>query len=241
MAHSALHHIQQLYQQGYTALEGHFNASECQDMRDILDGYWRSQGSPSLEPEFGYTIHPLLARTPALAPYLDQQLLVEVLGGTLRDRAHLVHLGARISGPQSGDRISWHHHYGWGPEEFPKRTRIERLLVGVYVDGTQPETGAFVALPRTFEEPFQAPIDGGLQAWPGEVHVALPPGSIAIFDTALWHAARRGTGTENRRLWGCHIQGWADTRPHPEDNEVDAALIQQYLPLHPHLLSLVQP
>ncbi len=77
------------------------------------------------------------------------------------------------------------------------------------------------------------------EAWAGEIKVEMPPGSIAVFDTALWHAAAKGTGTVARRLWGGHYQGWDETGTHPEDNEVDSPTIADQLPALPQLRALL--
>jgi ectoine hydroxylase-related dioxygenase (phytanoyl-CoA dioxygenase family) len=61
-----------------------------------------------------------------------------------------------------------------------------------------------------------------VEAWPGEVEVLLPPGSVAIFDTTLWHSAKAGTQPGLRRLFGAHYQGWSETRVHGEDNACDS-------------------
>ena len=244
------HHVDELYLQGYTALEGLYSPEECERMREIMDGFWRSQGSPSLtDDEGGFTIHPMMPKVPEMAPFLDRPEPIEVMRRTLRDEVRLVHLGARVSGPLSAQRISWHNHYAsngdgppnaWDKESLPQRDRIERVLGGIYVDGTMPESGAFITLPREFRDPLGKPIGGLHDEWPGEVRVAMPPGSFAIFDTALWHAAMRGTGSAKRRLWGAHFQGWNDPRPHPEDNAVDAPEIERYKQERPRLRALIQ-
>lgn len=221
-------HVNELYEQGFTALPGLFSAAECRQMRDIIDDYWRSQGSPSLAAaDFGFTIHPMLTKVPAITPFLNRPEPVEIMRQALRDEVRLVHVGARVSGPQSVPRIAWHNHYTstepgqpsvWHADDLPKRDRIERLLGGVYVDGTLPDSGPLIVLPRRHNDPLGQPLGPPQEEWPGERKVQVPPGSFTIFDTALWHAAARGTGTAARRLWGSHYQGWNDSRPHPEDN-----------------------
>lgn len=243
-------HVDELYTQGYTALCGLYSPAECEQMRDIMDSFWRSKGSPSLSNnEGGFTIHPMMPNVPDMAPFLDRAEPLEVIKRTIRDDVRLVHLGARVSGPMSAARISWHNHYAsngaglpnaWDIDAIPQRDRIERVLGGIYVDGTMPETGAFITLPRKFQDPLGAPLGGLHDEWAGEVKVAMPPGSYAIFDTALWHAAMRGTGHGMRRLWGAHYQGWNDPRPHPEDNDVDANEIAAHKEAHPRLKALLQ-
>lgn len=166
--------------------------------------------------------------------------MIETLSGALQDEAHLVHLGARISGPQSVARLPWHNHYAWDGALLPQRTRIERLLIGIYVDGTETAAGPFIALPRRLNDPLGTPLGALYAAWPGEAQIEIPCGSIAIFDTALWHAAARGTGQSVRRLWGAHFQGWNDARTHPEDNAVNVPEIAAHKAAHPHLKRILE-
>ena len=237
---NTLQHIEALNERGFTFLPSLYDAAECAAMRRILDDYWMSQGSPSLAGgAFGFTIHPMMTRVPDMAPFLDRAEPIDVVAGALCDDVRLVHLGARISGPQSVMRLPWHNHYSWDTENLAKRDRIERLLIGIYVDGTQEESGPFIALPRAFNEELGAPRDAMDEAWPGEERVEMPPGSVAIFDTALWHAAARGTSGNARRLWGAHFQGWSDARPHPEDNAVNAPEIAAHKRAHPRLKRLI--
>jgi hypothetical protein len=208
-------------------------------MRGIMDDYWKSQGSPPLEENgFGFAIHPMMPRVPEMAQFLDAPEAIEILGAALRDDVRLVHLGARISGPQSAARIGWHNHYAWDAEKLPQRARLERLLTAIYVDGTTPASGSLVALPRGFNDAQGTPPGPG--AHPGEMRVNAPAGSMVIFDTALWHDAERGTGKGIRRLWGTHFQGWSETRAHPEDNEVNPPAIAVYKSRMPRLRALIE-
>jgi len=232
-------HVTELYENGFTVLPAYFDAEDCQRMRDILADYWKSQGSPPLEENaYGLGIHPMLPSVPAMAPFLDAPAAIEVLGEALRDEPRLMHVGARISGPQSAQRIGWHDHYSWDAQNLPKRDRLERILLAIYVDGSTPESGSLVALPRRFNDPSGKPPAAG--AHPDEVKVNAPPGSIVIFDTALWHDAERGTGSGLRRLWGTHFQGWSDDRAHPEDNEVDPPQIAEAKNQSPRLKAMIE-
>ncbi len=133
-------------------------------MRDIMDDFWRSQGSPSLASHaFGFTIHPMMARVPRTAPFFERDEPNEIMRRALGKEPRLVHMGARVSGPASVPRIPWHHHYGnsgqseWNPDDLSTRTRLERVLSGVYVDGTLPASGPFIALPRRCADPLGDP------------------------------------------------------------------------------------
>ncbi|MEO6909158.1 MAG: phytanoyl-CoA dioxygenase family protein [Abditibacteriaceae bacterium] len=232
-------HTTALYEKGFTVLPAFYDAADCQDMREIMDDYWKSQGSPSLQQnDFGFAIHPMLPQVPEIAKYLDASEPLEILSEALRQEARLMHVGARISGSQSAPRIGWHNHYSWGEGNLPKRNRLERILTAVYVDGTTPESGSLIALPRQFNDPQgDCPNEG---EHPDEIKVNAPAGSVVIFDTALWHDAERGTGNGIRRLWGTHFQGWSDCRTHPEDNEVDTPKISSFKNHLPRLKAIVE-
>jgi hypothetical protein len=237
-------HVAEMYEQGFTVLPAYFDSAAIQKQRDILDSYMNGHANPSQQTgNFGFTIHPMMPNVPEMAPFLDVPEAIEIAGGAMKDEVRLAHLGARISGAQSSPRIDWHHHYpngnGWEEENLLKRDRIERLLIGFYPDGTMPEVGPLIAMPRRLNDPLGEPLGDRLEAWPDEQRVEAPPGSIVIFDTALWHSAARGTGDALRHLWGTHCQGWSDPRPHPEDNLVDAPEIAEYKNKHPRLKKLI--
>jgi len=222
-------HVREVYEQGFTYVPAFYSPAECAQMREIIDAYWRSKGSPALNlAEFGFTIHPLLAAVPNLIPFMDRPILRDLLGEVLMDEPRCAHLGSRMSDVQCVERLPWHHHYGWDNNGLLGRKRIERVLWSPYVDGSMDEVGPVVMYPRRVDDPI-GDMRGPLQqAWPGEVALKMPPGSMTVFDTAVWHSAKRGTQPGRRRLWGAHFQGWNDPRNHPEDNAVDVPEANQF-------------
>lgn len=207
----------ELEERGFTALRAVFSPAECAEMRRLLDAHHTAVGAPALL-DFGLGIHPLVDQVPEMAVFYRhpaiQATAQEILGGPVV----LAHTGARLADERSVGVLNWHHHYGWPVGGLARRRRLERLLVGVYVDGSTPESGCLVALPRRMNDPLDPPLPGLQCDWPGQVEVHAPPGSIVFFDTALWHGARRGTRPGRRRLWGAHIQRADDPREHLEDN-----------------------
>ena len=151
----------------------------------------------------------------------------------------MTHAGARISDERSDAAIGWHEHYSWDKSAIPTRTRCERVLGGIYVDGSTAAAGNLIALPRRFNDPLGAAPGAPQAPWPNEVIVEAPPGSWSIFDTALWHTARRGSQPGKRRLFGCHFQAWSNPRPHPEDNDVNPPAIAGYKKTSPLLHGLL--
>ena len=209
--------VQDVHERGFCTLESLFSAAECQEMRDRLGAYWRAQGSPVLK-DFGMGIHPLIPRIPELKRFLIHPAIMEVLGEAFGEEARLMHGGARLSDRDSSPAIGWHHHYAWDAARLPGRSRCERLLAGIYVDGSNAQSGPITGIPRRFNEPLGAePIGDD----PREVAVDVPAGSVVIFDTAFWHRAKRGNAPAVRHLFGAHYMPVSDTRTHPEDNDVN--------------------
>lgn len=231
---------QQLLEQGFCSFEGVLSEEEQAAIRESIDGYWRAHEGPDKQDGFGMGIHPLMPVLPKLGVHLAHPVIVDTLREVFGEEPRLVHAGARISSQASAPRISWHHHYSWDESTLPGRTRPERVLAGVYVDGTMPSTGALVTLPRAFNDPIGELRGDHMQAWEGEMDVVMPPGSIALFDTALWHAAKAGNQPGLRRLFGAHYQGWSETRSHPEDNACDVPEIEPYKQVNARLRGLVE-
>ena len=230
--------VEQYLTKGFCAYESVLSASEQDQIRRALDGYCQAKNGTT--EGFGVAIHPLLAQIPELAPFLAHPLIVDTLAAVLQDDVHLVHAGARVSNEASYPRLHWHQHYGWDESEVPGRPRPTRALAGFYVDGTSDESGPLIILPRRFDEPIGPMRGGEFEAWPGEVEINLAPGSISIFDTTLWHAAKTGTKPGLRRLFGAHFQGWSNPRPHIEDNPCNVPEIEEYKHREPRLRALVE-
>jgi hypothetical protein len=76
-------------------------------------------------------------------------------------------------------------------------------------------------MPRHFDDALGPLTGGSIDDWPGQVEIALCPGSAVVIDSALYHTAKRGTAAGIRYLWGGHFQGWSDSRAHGEDQEMD--------------------
>jgi hypothetical protein len=205
-----------IMEQGYCTIDSVFTPDECQDMRDRLQTYWRAQGAPPMK-SFGFTIHPMLPRIPELKRFLIHPVLINAISEMFNEEAVLKHGGARMSDDRCEPAIGWHDHYAWDPARIPQRKRCERLLAGIYVDGSNAASGPLTAIPRRYNEPLGNAPQGDD---PREVAIDCPPGSIVIFDTALWHRAKRGNARAIRHLFGGHYMPKSDLRPHPEDNDV---------------------
>ncbi len=209
-------------------------------MRRLLDKHWESMGKPPMT-GFGVGIHPLLPVLPDLAPFFAYEPAIQTMAQLFNDTPRLVHAGARLSDLSSSSAIGWHHHYNnWDASLIPARTYCERVLYAVYVDGSNDDAGPLVVLPRKYNEPLQTPPGPINEDWPGQIIVNLPPGSGIIFDTALWHTAKRGSADSIRHLFGTHFQAWSDPRSHREDNLIDTPAVDAVCNANPLLKSIIR-
>ena len=231
---------QEVYEQGFCVLEGLFSAEELADMTSIFEEHWRAKGSPPME-NWGFGINPVAVETPGLVPYYARPEIVETLKLVLGDEVRLVHAGARMSDVASDAAIGWHQHYGgWDESALATREKIERLLVAIYVEGSNDAIGPLVVLPRGANDPLgETPADVKADL-PGQVVAQTSPGAVVIFDTTLWHTAHRGNQPGTRHLFGAHLQGWSETRPHPEDNACDVPEVAKFKAANPLLRGLLE-
>lgn len=224
---------------GFCLLPAVFSESERREMTAILRGYWERIGRPTLG-GFGVAIHPLLQHLPDMAPFFAKPVVVDTVAGVLRDDVRLAHTGARLSDETSSASIGWHDHYAWDPGGLARRGKPERVLFGCYVQGSDAAAGPLVVLPRRVNEALEAKGEAAAD-WPGQIEIEAPPGSVVIFDTALWHTAKRGRAPGHRYLWGAHCQGWNDPRPHPEDNASTRPEMLGYLNADLRLRGMLEP
>jgi hypothetical protein len=229
-------------QNSYYILPSLFTPQQCAHIASLFDAHWESKGRPAL-PGFGMAVHPLFDLIPDIAPYYAHPLLLDTLADILADQPRLVHTGARVSNQDSNALLGWHEHYGWDKSALSNRTRPERVLFGCYVRGSNPENGPLIVHPRKFNDPLTPCPVGAQENWPGQIAVNAPPGSVVIFDTALYHTAARGTHPGFRYLFGAHVQGASNTRPHGEDNitPTDTPALAAHKAANPRLKKFLNP
>jgi hypothetical protein len=208
----------EVFDRGFCVLESAWSSKECALAERLLLNVWEKRGRPPLA-GFGMAVHPLLEHAPDFAPLFDRPVALDVLAEVFQDEPRLAHTGARLSNEESDAQIGWHEHYAWDHARLAGRPKIERVLFSGYTRGSNADTGPLVVLPRRFDAPAEVPPLGLHDDWPGQLIVEMPPGAAIIFDTALWHAAKRGTKPGFRFLFGTHCQGWSNPMPHREDNK----------------------
>ena len=228
----------EVYEVGYCIIESVYSEEECRQMRKVLQGHWHARGSPRML-DFGFSFQ-LLVKAPGIAPYLDRRIVIDTMAEVFQDNVRFAHGGCRRADENSKEVIHWHDHYRWDEGEIAGRERIKRVLANVYVDGSSAEVGHLIVLPRSFHDPLE-PKGEQYEPWPGQMIVEMPPGSVAIFDTLVFHTAVRGTRPGIRHVFGGHYQGWSYDRPHREDNPVNVPEIERFKDEFPGLKSLVEP
>jgi hypothetical protein len=237
---------QGLLEVGYAVLPALLGESErahaCQVHDELI-----SNGRCSDQGDWGFGIHPLLSIDTRLCPLFAHPLVTAVCEAALGGRIHLKHAGSRVevAGRNArAARISWHNHAftpslrDIQPGDPRRGRRPVRLLYGWYLDGSSPEVGSLVVLPRCWDEPLAPPLRPGHEPWPHEVALRAPPGSAVLFTSDLWHCATTGSLTRCRRLTGAHVQDARHSEPHPEDHDFSGAELAQARLHHPAFAQL---
>ena len=231
----------QVSEQGYCVVESVYDEQECTQIRAIFKELCHKKGGFSNEqPTIGF--HPLLEWGPEMAPFYAKPILVDLMAEIFNDNVRLAHSGAAVFNNALASPVltGWHNHYAWEiPETGLQRYHPERVLCGVYVDGTMPDVGPLIVFPRKLNALIHNAGEANAE-WKGQETVSIPPGSAVIFDTAVWHCSRRGNSGGLRHIWGGHYQGWNNPTPHPEDNTADNSTVAAYKNQSPLLKKLLE-
>ena len=234
--------VQQVFDTGYCVLEGFFGQQAREQIVSVLQQVWTDAECPSMGGVFGFVLHPLLKFAPELAPFYAQAEIIDLMAEVLQDEVRLAHSGAILC-DETRSFCHWHCHLNGDRfnQWYPKRKNhhgVDRLLCNVYLHGSDQATGELLVWPRKTTDSWQKAFDDLLNEWNGQAVVACPPGSAVIFDTALFHAARRPTQAGHRYIWGGHYQGKNNLTSHREDNWFESSLIEQYRQDYPLFASL---
>ena len=235
--------VASLLERGYCVVEGSLDARQCALATEVLDGL--IAGGQAHETAMGYVIHPLCTRDGRIHDLFCDPTVLAIMAGVFEDDVRLMHSGSRVS-DQRSPRLGWHAHpYTAEESQIPpgdhlRGSRPVRLLCNWYVDGSTPESGPLVVLPRRYDDPLAPPALGRGEPWPGEVAVTCAPGSAVIFSIDLWHCALAGTADGRRRLFGGHFQGWNNPRPHREDQVHEGPVIEASFGRNPTFAGLLQ-
>lgn len=174
---------------GYLLFPGFFAPEEIEQYKADMDRLMvdRSQGG---------TI-PFLCEYPHLGPLISHPDVMSVVGQVMGPgfAFHHLHAVAQRAGTPG---VHWHQDY----EQEPQTNRSHLMVhVFYYFDGLNGEVGDLLVLPGTQTTVIQSNAlkQLGTEPLPGEVVVnELPPGSMVLVHSALWHARRAQPGGEGR-------------------------------------------
>ena len=233
--------VTDLCARGYCVLESVYGENERRQIRRILTDAWQRASEPPMGGRFGFVMHPLLKYAPEMAPYYLKNEILDLLALVLQDEVRLAHSGALLC-DETRDFCDWHYHLNtehrseevmWDLQRLDHLGHFDRVLCNVYLDGSNDDVGPLVVSPRRLTDPW-APASLQRQGdWPGQEVVYCPPGSAIVFDTGLFHSARRPQKPGRRFLWGGHYQGHHNTVPHREDNRYDGPEMSDYQKRYP--------
>jgi ectoine hydroxylase-related dioxygenase (phytanoyl-CoA dioxygenase family) len=231
--------MEQLITDGYFVHEGLIAEPQLAQLRDALDEVAAAErakdaiisGEPaplSGEPtRFGgqfirhlFDRHPLFLDFVKFAPTLS--VAREALGPQVRAR-----MSARISFPSHEyQQTEWHVHTAPPPNPMPPFYPFPHSLdVLIYLDAVNEANGLLYVLPGSHQR-FDIDIPArDFDDKPGQVAVALPPGSAVFLHNHLWHRATPTTpqGTIRRMLALTYYPAWSKGNlgdgPQPENGE----------------------
>jgi len=209
------HDVATFHETGAIVLPSYFSESEMQPYKEDMDHLdaLRKEGTPA----------PWMVQMPGLWQLITHPRTLAMVRQVMDGDFVFHHLHASRQGPGTPG-VHWHQDY----EQEPQTNR-SHLMVHVfhYFNGLNGEVGDLVYLPGS-----QSAVVGnnalkvlGEQVLPGEVVVDnLPPGSVVMVHSALWHCRRRKPGGENRpryfadssfcrkgiRWPSYHNQGWRE-------------------------------
>ena len=205
----------------------------CARMEALLVDAWQRDNRDTMGGTFGSVFHPLLKHAPDLAPYYARPEVVSVIAEVLDDDVCLAHSGALLA-DETRQFCGWHMHLNgdqfnrWVPKPPDYGRQVERVLGNVYIHGSNGTTGELLVHPRKVTDSWEQPRGDLSVEWDEQEVLNCPPGSVVIFDTALWHAARSPSRACRRFLWGAHYSRKTDPRPHREDNWHDSPELQAH-------------
>ena len=174
--------------EGYLVIERFFTEEEregCKADIDLVEKQRKSGINP-----------PSLVSYPHLGPLICNSRIMEIVEDLMGSEFMFNHLHATRQ--DAGARgVNWHQDY----EQIPQSDRSHVMThFFYYFDGLNGEVGDLLLLPRSQNQVVSNSALWVLQTidLPGSITIDnLPPGSIAIVHSALWHARRAKPGGEN--------------------------------------------
>ena len=126
--------------------------------------------------------HPILEWEPEMAPFYAKPILVDLRAKVLNDEVRLANSGAAVFNNNLVSPIlsGWHNHYSWTvPETGLQCRNPERILCNIYVDGTMPDVGPLIVLPRNLNDSIYNQGETN-DKWTRQETVSISAGSAVI-------------------------------------------------------------
>jgi len=248
-------HAAELSERGFTVIPNLYPQDRLESLRAALlteyeaagrppvvaAGHLVEKGSYNTATAAGFAISRILTTRPEVAPLLLVDDGVAVLRRALGDDMRLEIAGGMIS-DRTRPFFKWHHHLGgvdelrWSEGKgYPRRSTPERVLMLVYLDAIDEQSGSLLVYPRRVTDPVEAPYPIEQLHWEGEVVVHVEPGTAVLLEQTTWHAALPQTRDGLRMFVGFYFA--ASSAPAPEardasleDFSTDVPLLSSVLP-----------
>ncbi|MFO7564877.1 MAG: hypothetical protein R6X02_19690 [Enhygromyxa sp.] len=247
-------HTRELIERGYTVFERLYEPEWVAALRADIEDIHAELGQPrcyllgnqELAPGInlcpaGLAVRPLLHMRPRWAADIVRPEVVAALRGALGDDMVLEVAGCVLS-DRSRPFFGWHAHVG-GIDDgvyrraggWPTVSKIQRIMTLTYLQDLDDDNGPMLVYPRRVGEPVVMPHDGDAEAWPGQIELRVPAGSLIALDECTWHAVRPKLDDGLRIFLGltyasadAPIGGWADEQLGAvADNEHASELLRE--------------
>jgi Phytanoyl-CoA dioxygenase (PhyH) len=174
--------------QGYVVLPGFLDKGEIDTLKAAVDRHASAQPRRHAyqDEHIGALVwHPRVA-----------EMVDELMGG--RYVFHHIHAARHDAGTKG---VAWHQDY----EQYPQTNRSHLMVhVFFYLNGLNGTVGDLLLVPgsHTFATDSHALTFLGTSDIPGSIAVDdVPPGSVLIVHSAMWHARRAKPGGEDSPRW----------------------------------------
>jgi hypothetical protein len=225
--------VRELFERGYTVFERAYSTEEVDYFRDRLTRVYDEIGRPKLSanPPYqptpdveigpaGIVFHKLTTHYPDMAARLYKRHIIDTIRGLLGDDMRL-ELPAGALSDSTRPFFDWHVHIGGVDDAYFDNKRVyttfersERVTVLLYLDDLTEENGRLLVYPRKLTDPTAPPYDVKREAWPGQIEIACPRGSMVVIEQCTWHAARQKRSPGVRGFIGSYFAaGFAETSP----------------------------
>ena len=189
---------------GYLTLPGVLSPEELARVRaaaDRADAAWRAAPTrlglrtPNLE-----QVQAPIEYDDLFLDLMEHPAVFPIVREILSDDVSMIDNDYYITPPRSASHAHWHHDVGMARIEHPRSV----LMVKVFwlLSDVGPEGGATAVLPGSHRFPMDFPLPRPATPgeMPGHVRMALPAGTVWLFNGRTYHAALDNHSDETRRL-----------------------------------------